>query len=64
MSFDGLTFADITHPDDIAGHRGCHEPVDSPGPIPEYSLEKRYLRKDGSVDLEPDDRHAAQGRGR
>jgi PAS domain S-box-containing protein len=43
-----LTFSDITHPDDLAetvAH--VHGLLD--GSLPEYSLEKRYVRRDGSI---------------
>ncbi len=42
-----LTFADITHPDDLAATRAFVSRMLS-GHIREYSLEKRYLRKDQS----------------
>lgn len=43
-----FTFADITHPDDLADtHAALRRLV--AGSIPDYSLEKRYLRKDQSV---------------
>lgn len=43
----GLTFQDITHPDDLAGDlRQVRRML--AGEIATYSLEKRYLRKDGS----------------
>ena len=43
-----LTFADITHPDDLAPTTASVlRLVD--GAIPDYSIENRYLRKDGST---------------
>jgi PAS domain S-box-containing protein len=41
------TFADITHPDDLAADWALAHRV-SAGEIPRYSMEKRYLRPDGS----------------
>ncbi|TAK70289.1 MAG: EAL domain-containing protein [Actinomycetota bacterium] len=44
----GLTFQDITHPDDLAADVALvHQLV--AGTIPRYSLEKRYLRRGGAV---------------
>jgi PAS domain S-box-containing protein len=43
----GLTFMAITHPDDRAA-TGAFVAQLLAGAIPEYSFEKRYLRKDGS----------------
>jgi PAS domain S-box-containing protein len=44
----GLTFAQITHPDDREGDlEQFHRLV--AGELSEYSMEKRYLRKDGKV---------------
>jgi PAS domain S-box-containing protein len=40
------TFADITHPDDIEGDWDLARRVAS-GEIPTYSMEKRYVRKNG-----------------
>jgi len=42
------TFADVTHPDDIDADWALARRV-AAGEIPTYSMEKRYLRKDGSV---------------
>ncbi len=42
------TFMDLTHPDDLASTRGSVAMLLS-GAIPEYSLEKRYIRSDGMV---------------
>ncbi|MGH9768584.1 MAG: PAS domain S-box protein, partial [Blastocatellia bacterium] len=42
------TFADITHPDDIDAD-WTHARQILAGEIPTYSMEKRYLRKDGSI---------------
>ncbi len=44
----GMTFSDITHPDDMAQTQSSVRQL-LDGAIPEYSLEKRYLRKDGST---------------
>ncbi len=43
-----LTFVDITHPDDLAATRALVSRLLA-GTIPEYSIEKRYLRKDRST---------------
>ena len=43
-----LTFADITHPDDLADTTTAVGQLLA-GSIPDYSIEKRYLRKDGSA---------------
>jgi PAS domain S-box-containing protein len=42
------TFAEITHPDDIEADWTLARRV-AAGEIPTYSLEKRYIRKDGST---------------
>ena len=42
-----LTFREITHPDDLADTTASVRQLLA-GSIPDYSLEKRYLRKDGS----------------
>lgn len=42
------TFADITHPDDIEADWAQARRVLA-GEIPTYSMEKRYIRKDGSI---------------
>ena len=42
------TFSDITHPDDINKNLVLFEPV-TRGHDRHYSLEKRYIRKDGSI---------------
>ncbi len=44
----GLTFQAITHPDDLDADVTLHDRL-ARGEIPRYQLEKRYLRKDGSV---------------
>ena len=44
----GLTFSDITHPDDLADTTAAVRQLVA-GSIREYALEKRYLRKDGST---------------
>ncbi|HEX5539049.1 MAG TPA: EAL domain-containing protein [Methylophilaceae bacterium] len=43
-----LTSRDITHPDDYAMQQQCTEALLS-GELSEYTLQKRYIRKDGSV---------------
>ena len=43
-----LTFQDITHPDDLATDVELARQL-AAGDIPSYQLEKRYIRKDGSV---------------
>ncbi len=45
---DNLTFADITDPADLAETVAAVEQLLA-GSIPEYALEKRYLRKNGST---------------
>ncbi len=42
------TFADITHPDDLASTRAAFDRLVAQQ-IPEYVLEKRYIRNDGSA---------------
>jgi len=42
------TIADLTHPDDLPAYRGCVRELEA-GTISTFSLEKRYLRKDGSA---------------
>ena len=42
------TFGDITHPDDLEADLALAHRV-RVGEIPTYSMEKRYLRKDGSI---------------
>jgi PAS domain S-box-containing protein len=44
----GLTFAEITHPDDLAVTRATVAQLIG-GEIPEASLEKRYVRRDRSI---------------
>jgi PAS domain S-box-containing protein len=44
----GLTFQAITHPDDLDADLALAERL-SRGEIPRYQLEKRYVRKDGTV---------------
>ncbi|MGH9060263.1 MAG: PAS domain S-box protein, partial [Acidimicrobiales bacterium] len=44
----GANFQDLTHPDDLDTDRGLMEQLVA-GAIPNYSLEKRYLRPDGTV---------------
>jgi PAS domain S-box-containing protein len=43
-----LTFRDITHPDDLAMDVELARQLAN-GDIPRYQLEKRYIRKDGSI---------------
>ena len=43
-----LTFQDITHPDDLGTDVALSERL-ARGEIPRYQLEKRYIRKDGSL---------------
>ncbi len=43
-----LTFADITHPDDLATSRAAVDRLLA-GTAPSFDLEKRYRRKDGSI---------------
>jgi PAS domain S-box-containing protein len=43
-----LTFKDITHPDDVAKDVQLARQL-AHGDIPRYQLEKRYIRKDGSI---------------
>jgi PAS domain S-box-containing protein len=43
-----LRFQDITHPDDLGTDVALSEQL-ARGEIPRYQLEKRYIRKDGSV---------------
>ena len=45
---DGRTAYEITHPDDVAATRSNAAKLLA-GEIPEYSYEKRYIRKDGST---------------
>ncbi len=44
----GMTFQDITYPDDLPVDIDLHEQVTS-GKIPMYTREKRFIRKDGSL---------------
>jgi PAS domain S-box-containing protein len=44
----GVTAYDLTHPDDVASTRAYVARLVA-GEIPDYSYEKRYLRKDGRV---------------
>ena len=63
----GAPAADVLEhhpPGRCARHHGRGAAAARAGSIPEYSLEKRYIRKDGSVGVEPDDGHAAEGRRR
>ena len=43
-----LKFQDITHPDDLGTDVGLSDQL-ARGEIPRYQLEKRYIRKDGSL---------------
>jgi PAS domain S-box-containing protein len=42
------TFAEITHPDDVAESRGKHEAM-ARGELQRYTIDKRYLSKNGQV---------------
>jgi two-component system sensor histidine kinase UhpB len=42
-----LTFRDVTHPADLAADLAFREKILA-GLLPQYSMEKRYIRKDGS----------------
>jgi PAS domain S-box-containing protein len=44
----GLTFRDITHPDDLARNERCVAQL-LKGELSRYAVEKRYIRKDGGV---------------
>jgi len=44
----GLTFQDITHPDDLEADLGFHRSLLA-GEIGTYSMEKRYFRKEGQI---------------
>jgi PAS domain S-box-containing protein len=44
----GLTFQAITHPDDLDGDLALAGQL-ARGEIPRYQLEKRYIRKDGTI---------------
>lgn len=44
----GKSFRDVTHPDDISSNLESYRQLRE-GEISEYSLEKRYIRKDGSI---------------
>ena len=44
----GMTWADLTHPDDLAANLVQYERILS-GEIDEYSIENRFVRKDGAV---------------
>ncbi len=44
----GMTFQDITHPEDLPGDLEMSRRVLS-GEIPSYTMERRYLRRDGQV---------------
>ena len=43
-----LRFQDVTHPEDLAADLGLAQQL-LEGKIPRYQLEKRYIRKDGSL---------------
>lgn len=45
---EALTFGDITHPDDLAADLAMAEALRQ-GMIPHYTMEKRYIRKNGSI---------------
>jgi PAS domain S-box-containing protein len=44
----GVRFQELTHPDDVARNVELYERLQR-GELPSYQMEKRYLRKDGSV---------------
>jgi PAS domain S-box-containing protein len=44
----GVRFQELTHPDDVARNVELYERLQR-GDLPSYQMEKRYLRKDGSV---------------
>ena len=44
----GMTFADVTHPDDLAGDLELFERLKA-GRIARYTYQKRYIRRDNSV---------------
>jgi PAS domain S-box-containing protein len=44
----GLRFSDFTHPDDVAADRAGRARLLA-GEIPQHRIEKRYIRKDGTV---------------
>jgi len=44
----GMTFVDLTHPDDQADDKTAHERL-TRGEVPGISLEKRYVGKDGRI---------------
>jgi PAS domain S-box-containing protein len=44
----GLRLEDLTHPDDLAASRDFISRIRT-GELPEYRMEKRYVRKDGSI---------------
>jgi len=43
-----LTFADVTHPDDVNENRSLYQDV-LDGKLDRYQVKKRYIRKDGEV---------------
>ncbi|GAA4335137.1 hypothetical protein GCM10023144_28040 [Pigmentiphaga soli] len=60
----GLTFQDITHPDDLQADLAQLQRL-AAGEIDRYALEKRYIRKDGGIvwaNLTVTARRTAQGR--
>ncbi len=44
-----LTWVDLTHPDDVAANIRLFEKALSEGGADTYSMEKRFIRKDGSI---------------
>src|SRR5215213_1458725 len=44
----GLTFTELTHPQDLAETQRALQKLLA-GEIPQYALEKRYVRKDGAI---------------
>ncbi|MDD4930323.1 MAG: EAL domain-containing protein [Gallionella sp.] len=43
-----LTWSELTHPDDLAANEILHDRILS-GEIEEYTMDKRYIRRDGSL---------------
>jgi two-component system, sporulation sensor kinase C len=48
QELEGGTFLDFTHPDDVRNSHELYQELFS-GKLQEYQIEKRYLRKDGTV---------------
>lgn len=45
---DGMTFLDLTHPEDRERNRAVHNKMTN-GAIDQYRIDKRYVRKDGGI---------------